>query len=589
MEPPPVTQYTRYTVTPRRSPTPLWVRVLKWTLMVIVVFAATTVGMAFGYLQRTVAQLKLNDPVTVTKVKQQLTATSTGSPVNILVLGSDRRNNLGAGDTGRSDTLLLLRIDPRTKSISMLSVPRDLRVDIPGYGTDRINAAYSAGGAPLAVKTFKAVTGLSINHFIDVNFVGFVDIVDYLGGVYVDVDRRYYNNTAYTGYASIDLQAGYQRLNGHDALSFVRFRHDQLGDWGRIVRQQLFLRELKRQAFRWGNITKIPRLLKIVSHNTVSDISSIKELLSLTQLVLGVNTSHIYQTHVTGTPIVVGGADELQASPTEIAAVVDQFLHPARPPVQAGQAKPQPKRSFVVSVVNGGAPAGSAASIAAQLAAQGYRTTVVGNAPPSGSTATVVYATPGFVGNAHDLAAMLPPASVVTIPRSPGVESGVTIVAGPGFTGQLVLPQTQPTAQQIVYHSPHDIAQWHQLASSASIRLRMPTAWVAGTAYDWTQSRAYTLPKGHGRAAAAVVVGTTPGGGFWHIEELRWTNPPAIASPDGVKTVRGTPYMLFYNGAQLHMVAWKVGRMLYWVANSLDNELSNEAMMALATSFQPVK
>jgi LCP family protein required for cell wall assembly len=587
---PPVTQYTRYTVTPRRRPTPLWVRVLKWTLMVIVVFTATTVGMAFGYLQRTVAQVGLNDPGTVTRVRQELTATkSTGDPVNILVLGSDRRKNLGAGDTGRSDTLLLLRIDPRTKSISMLSVPRDLRVDIPGYGTDRINAAYSVGGAPLAVKTFKAVTGLPVNHFIDVNFIGFVDIVDYLGGVYVDVDRRYFNNTAYTGYASIDLQAGYQRLTGRDALSFVRFRHDQLGDWGRIVRQQLFLRELKRQAFRWGNITKIPKLLRIISRNTVSDISSIKELLSLTQLVLSVDTSHIYQTHITGTAIVVGGADELQATPSEIAAVVDQFTHPTRPPVQATQVKSQPKRSFIVSTVNGGAPAGSAAAIAAQLAAQGYRTTVVGNAPPAGSTATVIYATPGYVGNAHDLAAMVPPATVVAIPRSPGVQPGVTIVAGPGFTGQLVLPQKQPTGPQIVYNAPQDAAQWHQLASSTAIKLRMPTAWVSGTAYDWTQSRTYTLPTGHGKAAAAVVVGTAPGGGFWHIEEMHWTDPPAITGPDGIKTVRGTRYMLFYNGAQLHMVAWKVGAMLYWVTNSLDNELSNDAMLALATSFKPVK
>ena len=77
---------------------------------------------------------------------------------------------------------MLVRLDPRTKSISMLSIPRDLRVEIPGYGTDRINAAYSYGGAPLALKTFKPLTGLPVNHFIDINFIGFVDIVDYLGG-----------------------------------------------------------------------------------------------------------------------------------------------------------------------------------------------------------------------------------------------------------------------------------------------------------------------------------------------------------------------------------------------------------------------
>ena len=229
-------QYTRYTVTPRRPAVPAWVRVLKWTVLVIVVAAAASLGMGVGYLQSTLAQVAStpHDRATVKAVKKVLTVTHTShDPVNILVLGSDRRKGM-AGDKGRSDSIMLIRIDPRTKSISMLSIPRDLRVEIPGWGTDRINAAYSDGGAALSVSTFKTLTGLPVNHFIDINFIGFIDIVDYLGGVYIDVDRQYFNNTAVTGYSSIDLAAGYQRLNGHDALSFVRYRHDQLGDWGRM-------------------------------------------------------------------------------------------------------------------------------------------------------------------------------------------------------------------------------------------------------------------------------------------------------------------------------------------------------------------
>ena len=218
--------------------------------------------------------------------KQLTVQSSTHAPVNILVLGSDRRKHL-VGDTGRSDTIMLLRIDPQTKSISMLSIPRDLRVQIPGFGTDRINAAYSYGGPALSVATFKALTGLPVNHFIDVNFTGFTDMVNYLGGVYIDVDRQYYNNTAVTGYSSISIDAGYQRLNGADALSFVRYRHDQLGDWGRMQRQQLFLRELKRQALRWQNVLKLPQLISTMARNTISDISSIKKLLGLAELGLG--------------------------------------------------------------------------------------------------------------------------------------------------------------------------------------------------------------------------------------------------------------------------------------------------------------
>jgi LCP family protein required for cell wall assembly len=590
-EPPSVPQYTRYTVTPRKPAIPVWVRVLKWTVLLIVVAVAASFGMGFGYLQRTVNEVAStpHDRATVKAVKKELTVTHTShEPVNILVLGSDRRKGI-AGDTGRSDSIMLIRIDPRTKSISMLSIPRDLRVEIPGWGADRINAAYSDGGAQLSVATFKALTGLPVNHFIDINFIGFIDIVDYLGGVYIDVDRQYSNNTAVTGYSSINLLAGYQKLNGHNALSFVRFRHDQLGDWGRMQRQQLFLRELKRQALRWHNVLKLPKLISIVTHNTVSDVSSVKQLLTLTELVLGVNTSHIYQTHLVGSPIVVGGADELQATPSEVAAVVAQFTDPQKPPVQKSQAEAQPKKSFTVTVTNGGAAAGSAAAAASQLVTQGYRTRVAGDALQGDSKATLIYATQGFVGNARVLATMLPPSKVITVPRAPGVEPGVMVVLGPAFTGQLVLPQVAANGPAILANAPYDTAEWRQLDAQTKLKLRMPRAWVSGYSYDWAMSRAYSIPTGHGNAAAAVAVGTTTSGGYWQIEEMHWTNPPAIASPDVTKTVNGTKYLLFYNGTQLHMVAWKIRGTLFWVSNTLDNEIANDAMMALATSFVRVK
>jgi len=588
-----VPQYTRYTVAPRKPRVPVWVRVLKWTVLVIVVAGAVTSGMAFGYLQNTLAQVGGSGTPAVQKIVSSATPElrhqrRPHDPVNILVLGSDRRNDI-AGDKGRSDTIMLVRIDPGTKSISMLSIPRDLRVEIPGWGTDRINAAYSDGGPALSVATFKQLTGLPVDHFIDINFIGFVDVVDYLGGIYLDVDRQYYNNTAVTGYSSIDIPAGYQRLDGRDALAFVRYRHDQLGDWGRMQRQQMFLRELRRQALRWGNVFKFPKLISIVGHNTISDISSVKQLLSLVQLTLGVNTSHIYQTHLVGEPIVVGGADELQASSAEVAAVVDQFTHPTRPPVQKPKGETQPKSTFGVAVVNGGAAAGSAASVASQLATQGYTTTVAGNAVQGDTRATLVYATQGFVGNAHAVAAMMPPSRVVIVPRAPGVQTGVTVVLGASYTGSLDLPQQPAAGPAIVHHSPQDTAEWSQLAQKTKVKVRMPTAWVPGYSYDWAMSRTYTIPTGHRNAGALVVVGTTTSGGYWHIEEMRWTNPPAIASPDTVRTVKGVQYMQFYVGAQLHMVAWKVGGNLYWVANTLDNELGNDTMMALATSFTPVK
>ena len=585
-------QYTRYTVAPRRTAAPAWVRVLKWTVLLIVVVSALTFGMGFGYLQNTVNKVAGSDPATratVKAVQRQLAAQhGTHSPVNILVLGSDRRKHL-VGDTGRSDTIMLLRIDPASKSISMLSIPRDLRVEIPGFGTDRINAAYSDGGPALSVATFKALTGLPVNHFIDVNFTGFTDMVDYLGGVYIDVDRQYYNNTAVTGYSSINLNAGYQRLNGSDALSFVRFRHDQLGDWGRMQRQQLFLRELKRQALRWQNVLKLPQLISTMTRNTVSDVSSIKKLLSLVELGLGANTQHIYQTHLVGEPIVINGADELQASPAEVAAVVDQFMHPLRPPVQQTEGESQPKSAFTVSVTNGGATAGSAVAAAGLLSVQGYTTAVAGNVLQGDSKATLVYATQAYVGNARALAAMLVPSRVVTVARAPGVQAGVSVVLGPSYTGTLVLPHKAPAGPTLTLHSPQDAAQWRALAHTTKLKLRMPTAWLPGFAYDWSMSRAYKIAVGHGSRAAVAVVGTTGSGGYWHIEETSWIDPPAIASPDGSTVVKGVRYLEFYDGANLHMVAWKINKTLYWVSNTLDNELANDTMMGLATSFTGVK
>lgn len=136
-------EYTRYTATlrPRRKRR-LWVSILWWTALVVVVVVSMGAGMAFGWLSRTVAEVETRNQETVSNARPQLTETLPGKPVTVLLIGSDRREVLGPSDVGRSDTIILVRLDPQTKSISMLSIPRDLRVEIPGYGTDRINAAY---------------------------------------------------------------------------------------------------------------------------------------------------------------------------------------------------------------------------------------------------------------------------------------------------------------------------------------------------------------------------------------------------------------------------------------------------------------
>ena len=148
---------------------------------------------------------------------------------------------------------MLARVDPDAKRIAVMSLPRDLKVEIPGAGSGKINSAYEIGGpgktAATIKRLFKDATGenFPINNVVNVNFGGFRRAVNYVGGVYVDVDRRYYNDntTAAPGeaYATIDVQPGYQKLKGQDALDYVRYRHGD-NDFFRASRQQDFLRQI---------------------------------------------------------------------------------------------------------------------------------------------------------------------------------------------------------------------------------------------------------------------------------------------------------------------------------------------------------
>jgi polyisoprenyl-teichoic acid--peptidoglycan teichoic acid transferase len=182
----------------------------------------------------------------------EVEAVKPGGPRTLLVLGSDRRSKRSAdakiGFVPRSDTILLVRLDPKRKRVAVLSIPRDLAVTIPGHGDQmKINQAYDFGGAKLATETvkqlFETATGKNfpINGVIDVNFNGFQRAVNYVHGVYVDVDRRYYIPPN-TGTSEIDLEPGYQRLVGSAALAYVRYRHTD-SDIFRAARQQDFLRQ----------------------------------------------------------------------------------------------------------------------------------------------------------------------------------------------------------------------------------------------------------------------------------------------------------------------------------------------------------
>jgi len=174
---------------PPPKPKRYWWRFTLASLLIVSVSATATATSILLYIDSIAKALSHNNKLQ-RKVKRFLSQTQGGEPENILIVGSDKRAS-EPEDPGRSDTTILLRLDPDRNAIALMSIPRDLKVYIPGYGTEKFNAAYSFGGPKLTLRVVKELTGLPINHVVNVDYLGFVRAVDAIECVYVDVDRRY--------------------------------------------------------------------------------------------------------------------------------------------------------------------------------------------------------------------------------------------------------------------------------------------------------------------------------------------------------------------------------------------------------------
>ncbi len=204
--------------------------------------------------------------------KAVLTPPKPGAPQTLLIVGTDRRYGAGKGEA-RSDTMMLVRLDPKQEGTAVLNVPRDLVVEIPNRGRAKINEAYALGGLSLVTETVKATLGLKeINHAMAVDFKGFRRAVNALNCIYTEVDRRYFNDNSgpMPDYAVIDIQPGYQRLCGQRALDYVRYRHGD-SDFVRAARQQSFLRDAKDQLGTSALFDKRNDLVDIFAKSTQTD------------------------------------------------------------------------------------------------------------------------------------------------------------------------------------------------------------------------------------------------------------------------------------------------------------------------------
>jgi LCP family protein required for cell wall assembly len=219
-----------------------------------------------------------------------------GDPFYMVLMGDDRRPG---EKMARSDTLILARIDPGKKKVQLISIPRDSRVDIPGYSApQKINAASTWGGPALTIKTVKQLTGLPISHYLTVDFAGLRGVVDAMGGVWIDVKVRIDENHPDTAWGRKYrvIEKGYQKLDGYHALTFVRARHAYAdGDFSRMKNQQLFLKALAKQALSISSVVMAPKIIAVASDNITTDMS-IAQIAALATQFRGMNESDLEAT-----------------------------------------------------------------------------------------------------------------------------------------------------------------------------------------------------------------------------------------------------------------------------------------------------
>ncbi|MDF2565905.1 MAG: cell envelope-related transcriptional attenuator [Massilibacillus sp.] len=220
--------------------------------------------------------------------------------MTVMIMGVDSR----ADDVGRSDTLMVATVDPNKKEAALLSIPRDTRVKIAGHGYDKINHAYAFGGHKLSKDTVEGLIGVPIDYYILIDIKAFSRIIDAIGGVDIDVEKRMYYEDPYDDSEGhplvINLRPGMQHMNGETAIQYVRYR-DEEGDLGRITRQQKFMKAVLDKLATPSIITKLPTLIQEISSAVKTDMS-VSKMISLAGIVKDAKEKGLKTTMVPGKP-----------------------------------------------------------------------------------------------------------------------------------------------------------------------------------------------------------------------------------------------------------------------------------------------
>jgi LCP family protein required for cell wall assembly len=624
-----VAQMTRYRQ-PKRSVARFVGKILFTLLAAALMVALGVAGGYYLYLDTSVEKLNTSSPEVKVAQKQLDKVPPPDQPATALLIGYDRRlEDIRDGNQVRSDTLMLVRADPTTDTISMLSFPRDLHVEVhcPGRGTfgDRINQAYAVCGPKGSLETVKQLTGLDINYLIMVNFRGFTQLVAKVGGVWVDVDHRYFNDNTDGGenYAAINLQPGYQKLNGQKALDFARYRHLD-SDLYRNARQQMVVRALKHQITHSFLPAKVPQIVDAITDN-VDIVGGGNSRISLNTIleyaVFGYQLppGHFFQSRIENFSDYTGtnGALELQTSESEIQGAVQQFLAPDVDAAEKAtavalgrklrkrQSGPPPSRVTLVAL-NGNGVNGSAANASYLLAQRGYQALLPANnaranAPSYDYFRSRVYyrpKRPGAQAAAQKVAALVGSADVQKMPASRlsrlTGEAMLAVVVGQTFHGTLAPAPVDRTPKKreapVVIRDPAtSLPLVRSVRRKADFPLMLPTVIERSSSPDpTTPVRAYET-DGHKTVRLTYRFFADGIHQYWGIQQTDWEDAPVLADASQTTTMAGRKYDLYYSGSKLHMVVLRENGATYWVVNTLLDKLSNETMLAVAKGLKPLR
>jgi LCP family protein required for cell wall assembly len=609
--PPPWGPTVRYRA-PRRGALRIALSVVGWILVIVLMAAGALAGGAWIYINESVQAVRPHTKE-AKEAQKQLDVPVAGEPTTALVIGYDQRAGIERSAGARSDTVMLIRANPKDDTISLFSFPRDLVVDIPpcnGHSAYRskINAAYSSCGPKGTLQTVRELTGVPINYLITVNFRAFKQVVDKVGGVYVDVDRRYFNDNSsgYDNYATINLQPGYQKLNGGRALDFVRYRHTD-SDFYRIRRQQQFVTAFKERVSGLFSLTKLPGIIKAITENVEIARGGSREidadtLLSYARFAYSLPSGNFEQ--VTIDPSQLSGATDVRAPQSAIDDAVRQFLNPDRHAARkatdvATRRKPKrpdapPPSQTTVAVWNGNGVDGSAGDAAYLLGQRRYRTIVGGSMPTFDYFHTTVLYDPSAARAkqaASAVARLFGDGQVVRAKPADRLDTMLKVVVGQTFKGTLG-PAVVDTIEH--YHPPqvvNDPAQLLPLARKAQrqvdFKVYVPT--IRGTTSypdQVTPMRTYRLEKHDALRFVYRIGGTSD---YWGVEEMHWKDAPILGGASVTRKLKNRAYRLYFNGSKLHMVAFDAKGSAYWVVNTLLDKLSNETMLSIARGLRPLR